>query len=119
MFLSSKQVFTHTIQVAETTDSDTIEALAQLIERSKGAVKAELSFVVEVMAPIYQLIKVLQKDSGGVLDVLGEISRFCTLRKMMALLSLLQAEEALRNSCKRRFAFHHQGACSTPECQCR
>ena len=65
-------------QVTETTDSVTIEALADLIEKSKGVVKAQLSFVVEVMAPLYQLITALQKDSGGILDILGEISRYFT-----------------------------------------
>ena len=49
--------------------------LVELLGRRKGVLRAELTFVVELMGPLYDTIKVLQKDNGGIVDVLGEIHR--------------------------------------------
>ena len=55
---------------------EVVSDLNELISRSGKTLKAELSFVADVLGPLYNTIKVLQKDSGGILDVLHEINMY-------------------------------------------
>lgn len=63
-------------QVAPSTDSDTIVALDKLVKESKDALQMQLAFIVHVMKPLYEAIKVLQKQSGGILDVMETFNRW-------------------------------------------
>lgn len=45
-------------------------ALDALISTSKDALLVELGFVVYVMKPLYDNIKVFQKQSGGISDTM-------------------------------------------------
>ena len=43
---------------------------------SKDALKVQLAYVVNIMRPLYDAIKVLQKQSGGIIDVMDVFSRY-------------------------------------------
>ena len=47
-----------------------------LLSSSKGVIQAQLAWIATVLKPLYDLNTSLQRDSGGILDVLGEVNRY-------------------------------------------
>lgn len=96
-FLDSffKKVFLHAFiflpldapQACEKSDNDSIWMLAKLLNDSKDVVRVQLGFVVHVMKPLYENIKVLQKQTGGPLDVIELFHRFAFLKGLSNCLS--------------------------------
>lgn len=51
-------------------DIETVGDLEQLVSGSTKALKAQLTFVVTVLKPVYDAIKLLQRETAGVLDAM-------------------------------------------------
>jgi hypothetical protein len=49
-----------------------------MLDKRRRVIQVQLAFVVTVMEPLYKAIVVVQKESGGILDVLG-IFRGCVI----------------------------------------
>ena len=63
------------LQNAKIAESENFLEIANLLGRCKGVIRCQLAWVVAVMKPLYDLIKNIQKESGGILDIMGEINR--------------------------------------------
>lgn len=61
----------HFLQAITLSDSETVKALHDLLASKKSIVRSELAFVSTVLQPLYETIRALQKESGGILDVLA------------------------------------------------
>ena len=68
------------MQAISISDSENVKALRDLVESSKRVIKTELAFVVTVMQPLYVTITTLQKESGGILDVMGTFNGYASTR---------------------------------------
>ena len=55
---------------------ETIEDLDKLLNKSTKVLKVQLTFVVTVLKPVYDSIKVLQKESGKLLDVMDIFHKY-------------------------------------------
>lgn len=73
-------------------DSETVHAIHELLSTSKRAISTELNFVVHVFEPLYRAIKMLQKESGGILDALGTFNAYVLWDLLFALFFKFQAE---------------------------
>lgn len=62
-------------QASNISDSETIKALESMVKSSAEILKAQLAYVVNVMKPLYEAIHVLQKQSGGMFDVMQTFDR--------------------------------------------
>ena len=66
-------------KAANDTDNDSVAAIEALVSGAKDALRAQLGFIVHVMKPLYEAIHCLQKQSGGINDVMelfGRLSPF-------------------------------------------
>ena len=73
-------------QVVAKSDSETAKALNDLVSSSKRVLRAELAFVVHVMAPLHKAIQSLQKESGCMLDVLETFNKHANPPKTVCFL---------------------------------
>ena len=70
------------LQAVQISDSETLKALRELLERSKRTIQTELAFVVTILQPLYSAITALQKESAGILDIMHTFNGCDTMTGM-------------------------------------